>query len=303
MKARRIMTTSAALAALLTFAGNAGAAGGASSTVSNGAANTSAFTLGVHDDDATTAVAVSDRTSHSGSVAQTVLAPAATLASILSSSWTSGPAPGTRYDGLRYRERGRRPRALESASVSQIHGGFLDPDGSERSGFLLGLRAGPQIDQNVQVGGMIDWAHKSDNQSTIISRQPGPGGSTIETRREVSRSSSDLVPIMGFIQLSTDDNMPIIPYFGAGGGYEVRWLSAKDLQTGDDFSATYGGWGWELWGGVAMPLSGRSRLTGEVFVNGAELGRDVDDPLTGDTFRETVKADGVGMRFGLAWGF
>jgi hypothetical protein len=80
-------------------------------------------------------------------------------------------------------------------------------------------------------------------------------------------------------------------------------LSADDYQSGQSFNATYGGWCWQLWGGAALPLGSRTRLTAELFANGGELGRDVDDPLYGDRYRETVSADGVGARFGLAWGF
>ena len=49
-------------------------------------------------------------------------------------------------------------------------------------------------------------------------------------------------------------------------------------------------------------MGGRTRLNGEVYVNGAELGRDVTDN-NGFEVHETVKGDGMGMRFGVAWGF
>ncbi len=78
---------------------------------------------------------------------------------------------------------------------------------------------------------------------------------------------------------------------------------AEDFQTGQSFDATYDGFGWQLWGGAALPLSGRSRLVGEVFMNNADLEREVFDVVTGETIRETVSTDGVGARFGLSWGF
>ena len=63
------------------------------------------------------------------------------------------------------------------------------------------------------------------------------------------------------------------------------------------------GWGWQLWGGLGLPLGGRTRLNGEVYVNGASLGHDATDVLSGVSVHETVNADGMGMRFGVAWGF
>ena len=41
----------------------------------------------------------------------------------------------------------------------------------------------------------------------------------------------------------------------------------------------------------------------KAFYNYAEVGRDVDDPAGGLTYRELVDANGAGMRFGLSWGF
>ena len=123
------------------------------------------------------------------------------------------------------------------------------------------------------------------------------------TRREVSRSSSDLFPFMGYVQLNADRDLPVIPYFGLSGGYEVLFLSAEDFATGEEFDGTFGGFGWQAWGGAALPLGPRAKFTGEVFINDAELGRDVEDNFTGESFRETVDMDGAGMRFGLSWGF
>jgi len=211
--------------------------------------------------------------------------------------------PEVSVAGVSYRPRrsgyGRR---VDAQGVSQIHAGFFDPEGQPARMFLVGIRGGPMIDSHVQLGAGIEWAHDSDRALSIRSTEIGPGGTPITVQREIARSSTDLFPIMAFIQFSADDDLAVVPYFGAAAGYQIMNLSAEDYDTGEDFDATYGGWGWQIWGGAALPLSGRTRLTGEVFVNGAELNRDVDDPFFGD-YRETVSADGVGARFGLAWGF
>lgn len=211
--------------------------------------------------------------------------------------------PEVSVAGVAYRPRrsgyGRR---VDSQGVSQIHLGFFDPDGDPARKFLVGIRGGPMLDSHIQIGAGIDWAHDSDHAASIRSSEIGPGGTPITVQREIARSSTDLFPIMAFLQVSADDDMAVVPYFGGAAGYQLMNLSADDFETGESFDATYGGWGWQLWGGAALPLSGRTRFTGEVFINGAELGRDVNDPLFGD-YRETVKADGVGARFGIAWGF
>ncbi len=217
------------------------------------------------------------------------------------------PAPArVELAGVRYRPRSRGTygrRQPESSGVSQIHAGFFDPDGEQDARFVIGVRGGPMLDQHVQLGLGVDWIHKTENVSSVSSTTVGPGGVPIEVKQQIARASVNMFPIMGFIQFSGPDDMGIIPYFGAAAGYQVLLLSGDDFTTGQSFEGTFSGWGWQLWGGAGLPMGGRTRLTGEVFVNGAELGRDATDELTGFTVHETVSGDGAGMRFGLAWGF
>jgi hypothetical protein len=118
---------------------------------------------------------------------------------------------------------------------------------------------------------------------------------------ELARSSSDLFPMLASVQVSPAPGMGIVPYIGAGAGWEVLFISGDDFTTGDKFDATYGGWGWQAWAGVAIPTSHWTKLNAEVFLNRSEVSRDVDDGA--GRFTETVNMDGAGMRFGLTWGF
>ena len=131
----------------------------------------------------------------------------------------------------------------------------------------------------------------------------GPGGEVILIRRELSRYSSNLFPLMAYLQLSGPARLTLIPYAGVAASYQTLFLSADDFLTGQSFDATYDGFGWQLWGGAKLPLSGRVGLQGGVFMNDAELERDVYDPASGETIREIVSTDGVGARFGISWGF
>jgi hypothetical protein len=184
-----------------------------------------------------------------------------------------------------------------------VHVGFFNPDGDQDSRFAIGVRGGPMIDENLQIGLGVDWIRKSEKISSITTESIGPGGIPIQVERQLGKTSVNMFPIMGFVQVSANDDMGVVPYFGAAGGYEVLVLSGDDFVTGDSFEGTFSGWGWQLWGGVAVPLGGRTRLTAEAFVNGAELGRDATDVLTGNEVHETVSGDGMGLRIGLAWGF
>jgi len=216
----------------------------------------------------------------------------------------SGDPHPQRLDAVRYRPRygGGRSRGYIGSSPAQIHLGFFDPDGGGATSFALGFRGGPAVDPHVQLGLGADWYHKSESQ-TVVSGDPFvQGGNVIQPERVLSRASTNLFPIFAFLQVGGGENLSVIPYFGLSADYQVLLLSATDFQTQTDFSATYGGWGWQAWGGAALPLSGQSRLFGEVFVNQGDVERDVDSS-NGITYRERVDTDGVGMRFGLSWGF
>lgn len=245
--------------------------------------------------------------------ALTVLAPVAPAlpeASLLA-TWCGPTLESIRYRPRpRYRDRDRErdrerswDRGSRSSGFSQIHAGFFDPNDDPPSSFLAGVRAGANMDERFQLGFGLDWNHRADRRTVVVAEGPIPGGGTARRETVLARSSANLFPIMAILQLSPGMDLPFSPYFGVGGGYELLFLSAEDFQTGSKFDATYGGWGWQLWGGASFPVSGRTRLAAEVFMNEAELERDVDDPTTGQTLREVVPQDGVGMRFGLSWGF
>ena len=206
--------------------------------------------------------------------------------------------------GVRYRPRYYRERQPIMPVTTQVYAGFFDPTDNFSTGFNGGFRAGPQIDPHVQIGMAVDWWHKSESERMSLGTVPLPGGSGSE-ELVLSRSTANLLPILGFVQVSGDENMPVIPYAGVGAGYEWLFLNADDYVTGESFDQTFGGFGWQLWGGAALPLSGRSRLIGEVFYNGSEVGSDVDVPTPDGllTVRDVVQMNGVGMRFGLSWGF
>ena len=214
----------------------------------------------------------------------------------------------TRNDAIRYRgdryDRGYRSRySSANESPAQLHFGFFDPDGNSNGSFVAGLRGGPMVDPHIQIGGGVDWVYRSEDETVVAGDPFQQGGTTITPTRVLSRATSNLFPFQLFMQVSGDDNMSIIPYGGISGGWQVLFLSADDFTTGQSFDATYSGWGWQGWVGAGIPLSGQSRLNGEVFLNQSNPERDVDDPATGVTYRERVDADGVGMRFGIQWGF
>jgi len=215
----------------------------------------------------------------------------------------------TTYPSIRYRPRSRRDSGYNNYSSSnsmdgymQFHGGVFDPTGEVANGAIFGMRVGSSVDDKIQLGMQLDWSHRSDRQTQVVGSGPLPGGGTVERRRELSSVSSDQVPLMAFVQVSPTGTHQG-PYIGLAGGYQALFLSAQDFTTGQDFNATYDGWGWQAYGGYAFPLSSVTRLTIEAFTNSATLDRNVDDPATGITYREIVDGGGSGVRGGVSWSF
>ena len=217
--------------------------------------------------------------------------------------WRPRRYRGRDRDRDRDRDEGRYESRSRSKGFSQLHAGFFDPDGEQEAGFVGGVRGGASVDNHVQLGVGVDWIYKGNRATEVVTVVPLPGGGTSERRLELARSSSHLFPLMAFLQLSPGNENDVHPYFGIGGGYEVLFLSAEDFTTGNEFDATYHGWAWQVWGGLAIPLSRTLKLTGEVFRTGGTVGRDLDDLGGGAVIREEIDVDGTGARVGLSFGF
>jgi hypothetical protein len=194
-------------------------------------------------------------------------------------------------------------RGSELKTLTQIYGGIFQLDRRpDNNAYFGGLRVGPMLGKHAQIGGMFDWIHDTSHESNFETQVEGPGGVPIDTRYDISRSTTDLFPLMAFIQLSGWGKLAIMPYVGAAGGYQWLNLHAENYETGHTFDSTYGGLGWQVWAGAGLPIAKGTKLTGELFLNGGDLGRDEVDPYNTVIYHENVNVNGVGARFGLAWG-
>ena len=115
---------------------------------------------------------------------------------------------------------------------------------------------------------------------------------------ELARVDARLVPVMGFVQIDLTERSWLVPFVGIGAGYEWLALHAIDYRTGVESKVIYSNVAWETYGGVGLRLTGKVRVNGELFYNGASLARGVLDP-SGRTWRELIDMNGVGARVGL----
>jgi hypothetical protein len=198
----------------------------------------------------------------------------------------------------------RRPRGMIPVAA-QVHIGFFDPIDNFSTGFDGGFRIGPQPDPHIQFGMAMDWWHRSDDKVLDLGTVRSPGGTASE-QLILSETTANLIPILVFVQVSGDEDMAVVPFAGLGIGYEWLFLSADDYVTHESFDQTFGGFGWQLWAGAALPLDRRMRLGAEAFYNGCEAGSEVDvyiEHYGPATVRDVIKMNGFGMRLGVSWGF
>ena len=198
-----------------------------------------------------------------------------------------------------YRLRSYRP-ATPPIAV-QMYVGLFNPIDDFSTGFHGGFRVGPQLSPSVQVGVSMDWWHRSDDEVLDLGTVKAPGGTASE-KLILSESTATLFPFLMFVQVSGNENMPVIPYGGFGVGYEWLFLAAHDYATHESFDQTFGGFGWQGWVGVGFPLDWRTRLSAEVFFNACEVDSEVDvylDEYGPVTVRDIIEMNGVGVRLGV----
>ena len=109
---------------------------------------------------------------------------------------------------------------------------------------------------------------------------------------------------LGLVRIERQDGTPLAGLMNYA--CHAVCLMADNYLTSESFDQTFGGFGWQAWGGAGIPLGGGTRVNGEVFYNGSEVGSDVDVDYPGlglVTVRDVVQMNGLGMRVGIAWGF
>lgn len=236
--------------------------------------------------------------------------PAFAQGSIAASGSAGIPGAGwTRSDVRRYWPEDRRRRFRSErrdhgaiAGWFDVRGGFYDAEDVTANDWTIGMKVVGRVVPSVHAGIAADLHRRSDAQRIITSQYVDATGHTVTTTATSSEAESNLVPLMGVLEF----HLPapgLDPYFGAAGGWEFLNVRVRDFASGIDADANYDGPGYQLFGGVGLPIGPRARLTGEAYWNGATVKRDVVDPSTGYLVQERVKVDGVGGRAGLSFAF
>jgi hypothetical protein len=198
------------------------------------------------------------------------------------------------------------PRYVPRASATQaattpsskayrlhLHGGLFAPVDVNATSPTLGLRLGRRLVSHVQAGLLVGWTFQRKNLEQPVNGLPG-----LQPQRILARVDGQLVPAMAYIQVDLNESRFLVPYVGIATGYEWFKLKANDYRTGETAAATYANYAWESWGGLGLRLGPDMTFDSELFYNGGSLERDVTDS-SGQSYSETVHANGVGARVGV----
>ena len=188
----------------------------------------------------------------------------------------------------------RTPTAQSTKAYRlHLHGGLFAPIDVNAPSPTLGLRLGRRVTSHLQAGMLVGWTFQRRNLEEPVNGLPG-----LQPQLILARVDGQLVPAMVFVHVDFNETRFLVPYAGIATGYEWYLLKANDYRTGETASATYANFAWESWGGIGIRLGQDLRVDSELYYNGGSLEREVSDS-SGQSWRETVHANGVGARLGL----
>jgi hypothetical protein len=221
----------------------------------------------------------------------------------LAGNWgTATFADGTRSDYRRYYRRPVNNYDRGTQGWFDVRGGFFDTQDVSRNDWTAGVKAMGKVTPQLSLGLATDLHRRTHADRIVSSQYTDPTGHVVTTSSTADDAESNLVPIMGVLELHVPSR-GADPYFGAAAGWEFLNVHVRDFQTGIEDEANYDGPGFQAFGGIAFPIGDRARFTTEAYWNGATVKRDVRDFNSGTLVEERIDVNGVGARAGLGFAF
>ncbi len=235
----------------------------------------------------------------------TLLRPATWLDSRDGDGGAYAAAPRDHSDYRRYYP-ARAPRSYRRNDSVQgwldVRGGVFDTDGVSKNDWTVGVKGMGKVTPELSLGLSTDLHRRTHADRVITSEYTDPTGHVVTTSSTAIDAESNLVPLMGVLELHVPA-VGVDPYVGAAAGWEFLNVHVRDFQTGFESDANYDGPGYQVFGGLGVPMGDRARFVAEAYWNGSTVKRDVVDPQTGYLVQERVDVNGVGARAGLGFAF
>lgn len=182
-----------------------------------------------------------------------------------------------------------------------LRGGFFDAEDVPKNDWLAGFKLTGVISKGVEMGISTDYQRRSHSAGERIDEYRDPSGNLVKTTVPTAEVSSSLVPALGILELRIP-TPGLQPYVGAGAGYEWLFVAGDDFVNNTHFSDTFGGFGWQGFGGIDLAINEKARLNAEAFWNESNVSRHLMDP-GGFEVKQTINVRGGGIRGGLSFAF
>jgi hypothetical protein len=181
--------------------------------------------------------------------------------------------------------------------------GTYDPEGHPDAGRFFGLTTGVEFQNRFTVGFTLDYHRRSFIDETVIAESVDQNGNVIYTTVRRVDTSSNLIPLGVSLGLRLPGSRTLTPFVGAGVAYEILVNDVENHELGIRDTNVYTGPGWQLFGGLMVPVTSEVRLLGELWTNNATVRRDIDRYELGLPVGEKIDVGGFGARLGVEFHF
>jgi hypothetical protein len=183
-----------------------------------------------------------------------------------------------------------------------LRGGFFDTENVPKNDWLAGFKLTGVVSKGVEMGISTDYQRRSNSAGERVDEYRDPAGNLVKTTVPTAEVSSSLVPALGILELRIP-TPGLQPYVGAGAGYEWLFVDGDDFVNNTHFSDTFGGFGWQGFGGIDLAINEKARLSAEAFWNQSDVSRHFVDPISGFEVKQQINVRGGGIRGGLSFAF
>jgi len=183
-----------------------------------------------------------------------------------------------------------------------VRGGFFDTQDVPKNDWLAGMKLTGVISKGVEMGIMSDYQRRSHSLGERIDEYRDPSGNVVRTSVPTAEVSSSLIPVMGVLELRVP-TPGLQPYVGGGAGYEWLITDGDDFVNQQHFSDTFGGFGFQGYGGITVAFNEKARLNAEAFYNHSTVSRTFFDDVNGYEVKQQIDVQGGGIRGGLSFAF
>ena len=147
-------------------------------------------------------------------------------------------------------------RSYGPRSWLTLRGGVFDSEDVREDDYLVGIKATGRIGPGFWAGVSTDLQRRTQSEQIRLESFIDASGNEVTATATIFASSSNLFPVMAVLEYEIP-TPGLRPYVGVGAGYEVLVTYVDDFEAGLTSTDTFGGFGWQGYAGLAIPITRR----------------------------------------------